>query len=822
MQFVKRGRLWARVLLAIALLGVVPRLAVAQTPAGAGLIQGVASTAPNSTPLPGVTVTLIAEPGDRDVGVSVTDADGAFQFPGVAVGRYRLHASLPGFDEVVRNGLVVSPDSRLDVALEIPFAVQQRSDAVAAARTDPTTGDSRESVSGHLIDVAPVKGDDFQALLPLLPGVVRGQDGRINMKGGRPTQTGLQLSQAYISDPSTGDAGFDLPIDAVDSVDVMPNPYAAEYGRFSAGVARIETRKGFSTWRTIVNNFIPVPCLKICDGESLGVRAFDPRLLVGGPLVKDRLLLSTSVQAHWQRIRVPGLPRGQNNTGVASVAAFTRLDWRVGDHDVKTTLALFPRNMTAVNINTFTPANAAPSFKQRGYNFEVVDSKRFSPTALLDSAVNFKQFNVRVDGTGDQPSAITPEGTSGTFFNRQERRSHTLQWLETFSTVRHAGGDHLLKVGLDVLRLGFDGTSQSRPVDVRRTDGSLSQRLEYGGPTTQHVETTDAAVFGQDGWRVNDRVLLELGLRLDHNGVIGRNDLSPRVGAVLGLLPDGRGILRGGTGLFYERTPLLAGAFESLDVQTVRRFAPDGSQTSTTRDVNTTTSPLLTASGRVWNLDYDHRVSKTLFLRVNHLERRGRHELIVNPTTVGGGSVLELTSAGRSSYRETEATVRYDGEGDREVTVSYVRAHSEGDLNAFDTFFGNFRNPIVRSNSSSITNVDVPNRLVALGVLPFRKWMVAPLVEVRSGFPYSVLDQEQNFVGIRNLGGRFPRFVSVDLSINRVVELRGRHVRIGFKANHILNNFVPRDVQANLGSPAFGTFYNSIVPRVGLTFEFRP
>lgn len=821
MQFVKRGRLWACVSLAIALLGLSPVPAVAQTPTS-GLIQGIASTTPNPAPLPGVTVTLIAEPGDREVGVAITDADGVFRFLDVAAGRYRLHASLPGFDEVVRNGLVVSLGSHLDVTLEIPLGLQERAEAVAAAGQDQTTADAQASVAGHLIDVAPVKGDDFQALLPLLPGVVRGQDGRINMKGGRPTQTGLQLSQAYISDPSTGDAGFDLPIDAVDSVDVMPNPYAAEYGRFSAGVAKIETRKGFSTWRTIFNNFIPVPCLKICDGQSLGIRAFDPRLLIGGPLVKDKVLLSTSVQAHWQRIRVPGLPDDQNDTGVASVAAFTRLDWRLGDHDLKTTLALFPRNMTAVNINTFVPADAAPTYKQRGYNLEIVDSKRFSATALLDSAVNFKQFNVRVDGVGNQPYTLTPEGTTGTFFNRQDRRSHTWQWLETLSAVRHAAGDHVLKMGFDVLRVGFDGTSVSRPVDVRRSDGTLSQRLEYDGATSQHVDTTDASVFGQDAWRVNDRILFDLGLRLDHNGVIGRNDLSPRVGAVVGLLPDGRGVLRGGTGLFYERTPLLAGAFESLDVQTVRRFAPDGTQVSVTRYPNVVNGPLLTASGRVWNIDYDHRVSKTLFFRINHLERRGQHELVVNPITESDQPVLDLSSAGRSNYRETEATVRYDGEGDRELTISYVHAHSEGDLNAFDAFFGNFRTPIVRPNSSSITNVDVPNRIVALGVLPFRKWMVAPLVEIRSGFPYSILDQDQNFVGVRNLGGRFPRFVSVDLSINREVELKGRHVRIGFKANHVLNNFVPRDVQATLGSPAFGTFYNSIIPRVGLTFEFRP
>ena len=820
MQFVKRGRLCGR-LLALALVGAASSLAAAQTPAAFGAIQGVASTSPNTAPLPGVTVTLVAEPDERRIGVVVTDADGTFRFENLAAGRYRLAASLPGFDEVVRGGLVVSSGTSLDVELDVPFTLQQRSDVVGVAQTVAPTAGAQESVAGRLIDIAPVKGDDFQALLPLLPGVVRGQDGRINMKGGRPTQTGLQLSQAYVSDPSTGDAGFDLPVDAVESVDVMPNPYAAEYGRFSSGVAKIETRKGFPEWRTIANNFIPVPCFRICDGQSLGIRAFDPRLLIGGPLIKDRLLLSMSLQAHWQRIRVPSLPDGKNDTGVASLVSFSRLDWRVRDHDVKATLAFFPRSMTAVNLNTFNPVEATPTFKQRGFNIEVADSKRFSPTALLDTTVNVRQFDVHVDGDGSRVYTITPDGTSGTFFNRQDRRSHTLQWIESFSTVRRGAGDHLLKVGADILRLGFDGESESRPVEIRRSDGSLSQRLEYDGLTTQRVVTTDVALFGQDAWRMNDRLLVELGTRFDRNGVIGRNNVSPRVGAVIGVLADGRGILRGGTGLFYERTPLLAGAFTSLDVQTVTRFAPDGSARDAVRYVNTVTSPLRTASGRVWNVDYDHRLTKTLALRLNHLERRGRHELVVNPTLLSGQSLLDLTSSGGSRYRETEATLRYRGDGQRELTVSYVHSRSAADLNAFDAYFGNFRNPVIRANAASVTNVDVPNRLVALGVLPIEKWMIAPLVEVRSGFPYSIVDEDQNFVGVRNRA-RFPRFVSLDLSINREIELKGRRVRIGFKANHVLNNFVPRDVQANVGSPAFGTFYNSIVPRVGLTFEFSP
>ena len=43
------------------------------------------------------------------------------------------------------------------------------------------------------------------------------------------------------------------------------------------------------------------------------------------------------------------------------------------------------------------------------------------------------------------------------------------------------------------------------------------------------------------------------------------------------LLPEGRGILRGGFGKFAERTPLTVGAFTQYDVQTVSRFAADGS-----------------------------------------------------------------------------------------------------------------------------------------------------------------------------------------------------------------------------------------------------
>ena len=56
-------------------------------------------------------------------------------------------------------------------------------------------------LAGSVLDIAPLEGDDFQSLLPLLPGVVRGPDGRLRAKGGQATQGALQISSTSLIDP---------------------------------------------------------------------------------------------------------------------------------------------------------------------------------------------------------------------------------------------------------------------------------------------------------------------------------------------------------------------------------------------------------------------------------------------------------------------------------------------------------------------------------------------------------------------------------------------------------------------------------------------
>ena len=80
-----------------------------------------------------------------------------------------------------------------------------------------------------------------------------------------------------------------------------------------------------------------------------------------------------------------------------------------------------------------------------------------------------------------------------------------------------------------------------------------------------------------------------------------------------------------------------------------------------------------------------------MLVKANYLQRNGSHEYIVQPDPIAGE--FSLQSAGRSRYREVELTARYLGGERRDLTVSYVRSHGTADLNNYDQFYGNLRNP---------------------------------------------------------------------------------------------------------------------------------
>lgn len=789
-----------------------------------GVIFGATTTLDGAVVLPGVTVELVDPAGER-VGLAVSDGQGRFSMGGVSPGRWTLQASLTGFATVTRAQIEIEGGDRIEINVDLPVGLEEQVDVTASpAGADPLlipdTATTVDRLSGRLADQAPVRGESFEALLPLLPGVVRAPDGRLNVKGGQETQTGLLVNSVNASDPATGEFGMTLPVDAIDNVTLLPNPYSAEYGRFTAGVSQVETRRGSGQWGGTVNNFIPK--FRWRGNQIRGIERFTPRVAFNGPLVKDRVFLAQSLRYRLVKTKVAARPEIENDSRLESFDSFTQVDATLTPrHNLTATVSVFPRDIERINVDTFNPPEVTPNFSQRGFNVAVSERAILSNSALLESTAAVKTYDVSIDGQGGRAMVFQPDINTGNFFNAQNRDTWTVQVSEVL-TMQGRGrlGDHVFKVGGDVFHASLSGTSTSRPVEIRRADGSLSQRVTYQTKGPQAVSSTNLAVFAHDRWRPIDGWLLEFGGRVDRDGVLERYNVSPRVGFAIDVGPRRRGALRGGVGLFYDQTPLNVKAFESYETPTITRFAEDG---STPLGPPVSFSHALTATrtprSLTWNVEYDHRLNDHVIFRINHLRRSGDREYLLDPIQTADNAILRVDSRGRSRYWELELTSRVV-KGPHEMHLTYVRSRATADLNSFDEFFGNFRNPIVRPNDFSLTATDTPHRFLFRGSFLVKEWRVSPVVEWRQGFPYSVVDEDQRYLGVRNRGGRFPKFFTLDLDVQRRVRIFGLNPRVGLRVFHLFNNSLPRDVQRNIDSLSFRQFSNPIERTFGLTVQF--
>ena len=104
--------------------------------------------------------------------------------------------------------------------------------------------------------------------------------------------------------------------------------------------------------------------------------------------------------------------------------------------------------------------------------------------------------------------------------------------------------------------------------------------------------------------------------------------------------------------------------------------------------------------------------------------------------------------------------------------------------------------------------------------MPTTRWLLLGTLDWRSGLPYSIVNEALEFVGSRN-AQRFPTYHRLDVAFERRVAIARWQPWLGLRAVNALDSFLPADVQANIGSPAFGSFYNSEFRefRIHLRFE---
>jgi Carboxypeptidase regulatory-like domain len=804
------------------------------SPGGTALAQGgsirgkiVADIPDQRKPLPGVVVTLSGDRlGDKNL-QSISDAEGQFDFQGLIAGEYVVTVEFSGFKKYEQKlSVQIEASVEHDILLQpVPLteSVTVTEDRTDAPRTESTTP---SVITQQALRDAPLIDQKFQDALPLLPGVLRGPDGSLNIKGTRPSQSGILVSSLNVTDPVTGAPAIELPLEAVETVQVHSNPYSPEFGKFTGAVTTIETRSGSNELRYLMTGVLPRPRWR--DGKIFGIGAATPRIAVGGPIKKDKLFFFQSVEYRFVRTNVPSLEaleERQRDIQRESFDSFSRIDYVVNDNNRLTgSFSIFPQKFDYFNLNTFNPSDTTANFHQRGWFLAVNEQATFKSGALLQSSFSSKQFDGDIFGNSGEPYRITPERNFGGWFNRQHRESRRYELLEIFHFAPWSrSGSHSFKTGLNLSHTSFTGTDRSNPLSILRANGTRDQLLEFVGSGILDRQQHEFSAFVQDKWIVNTQLVFDLGLRYDRDGIGKNNNLAPRVGFVFAPTHSDRTLIRGGVGLFYDKIPLNVGSFEQYQSLLVTRFANDG---VTPIDgprllLNTAPQDLENPYSLAWNLQIDRQLAERLMLRLGYEERSTRRDFLIEPVD---GALL-LQNNGRSRYREFQAVARFRFQEGRNIFLSYVRSQARGNLNDFNTYFGNLKHAVIRPDEYGKLPFDAPNRLLFWGDFGLPYDVVAtPVVDWRSGFPFSILNEEQDFVGPRNEGGRFPKLLTFDLLVTKglTIRFRGKHYkgRAGFTIFNITNHWNPRDVQNNIAAQQFGTFYNSPDRSVRLKFEF--
>ncbi len=817
------------------------------TPAGvlseAGTIKGTvtASAGGRSTVVADANLKLASKAAPDQPYTTVSNDAGEFVFRNLPVGVYVLTIDAVGLSSASReikldSGAILTLDIDLNVTIGETVTVRVEEGLLSTSETSTVN-----VIRSETLNTEPFRNDNFQSSIALTPGVVRDAGGNDHLKGTRAGQSGYKVNGVDVTDPVSGKSAFEIPLEAAATVQVEENPYSSEFGQFTGGVTNLQTKSGGDKFKISAARFFPT----FRNIISTKVDSFRPRLTFSGPLVQKRLFYLQSFEYRLRNDVVPSLAKPGNNTTTEAFNAFSQLDWTINkSNTLRFNFAIFPSKIRNLALDTFNPPDTSPNYKQRGILVSVSEQSVFKDASFLSSEVSYKTFDVDVFAKSNQPFTITPEVNRGGYFADTRRKTSRIQWREVYYLRPiNFGGAHSIKTGFELFNSRVRGVLNYSPIFIRRLDNTLAQRTDFQGGLPLRYSYQETAAFVQDRWTISSSVTLDYGFRFDRDGMTGRNNLSPRFSVLYSPAKNGRTIIRGGVGVFYDRTSGVGGTTEQEISDGVSNILPNFMQIPARRVTNFAANgttivdgprlfepliagPLRTPQSLRWSIQMDQGITKELTVRFGYLSRTVKNDLLFEPLvgSINTRAIL-LSSRGRSRYDEFQFVTSYNKPGFGQWNASYVLSRARGDLNTVDAIYSDTPALVLRPNEYAALPFDARHRLLVYGQLDFpHDIRVAPLLELRSGFPFSKFDASLNFVGGRNQAGPFSTYMSLDLQVTKGFKLPffdKKKARIGVALFNLTNHFNPRDVQSNLTSPNFGLFYNSLGVSVKAKFDLE-
>ena len=512
---------------------------LAQSSGGAGTIEGVV-TDPTGAVIAAATLEIQnAVTGFKRQ--TATDDTGTFRFTNIPPNPYHLHVFAPGFKEVHQD---VTVRSSVPVNLKIPLEIKPvnievnvEEAAVVVENVPSAHTDVDQSLISKLLVSSP--GSALSDVVALsAPGVAADSNGFFHPLGDH-AQTSFSIDNQPISDQQSKAFSTQIPVNAIQSMEVMTGAVPAEYGDKTSLVINTLTRSGLNL-RQPTGSFL-------AQYGTFGSTNLQGDLALGN--TKAGNFTAFNFERSGRFLDAPEFTV-LHDEGTAT-NLFDRVDFSPSSKDTVHLNLFLARNRFDLP-NTFDQQALGQDQGQlvRTLNIAPGFVHTFSANTLLTVNPYY-----RLDQVWYYPSA-NPFSDETQTISQQRRLTNT--GIRT--DLSHVKGTHNLKFGAQFyhtfltenFQFGITDPAFNDPTSDSFIPGLLPYDLTRGGSLFTfhgHTDVKQEAFYAQDSISLHD-LTVSLGLRFDnYNGIVAGHAAQPRVGLSYHLKPSNT-VLRGS----YTRT----------------------------------------------------------------------------------------------------------------------------------------------------------------------------------------------------------------------------------------------------------------------------
>jgi outer membrane receptor protein involved in Fe transport len=772
----------------------------------------------NGAPVASAKVYLYAE-GDRQVAVRETDFAGRVAITGVAPGLYQLRVEKQRFYSAKLERVELGKAENLEITLAHEQEIRESVDVSSAAPTiDHARTAAVDEIGAREIMTLPYpRKRDFRNMVAYLPRAHQDTNGQLHINGSASYQTFYALDGFNISHPASGLLDLRVSPDALRKIEIQSSRYSAEYGKASGGILNLTTGMGDDRFRVAATDF--APSAQFTRGINLD--SWTPRVAISGPFRKGRAWYYSAVDADVSLDIRTDLPEGADRNQ----------SWRLGEL-AKAQVNLSPTHLVNFGflMNQFqtessglsgsTPQGTAPELKQGVYLLTLKD-QIFRPNGLsVETGLAASRFTSDILPKGDLPFQLVPGTARGSFFKRSEVGSSRIQGLVNVTlSPSEWRGRHEMKLGADVNHIGYERLLDRSPIQILRSDDTLSREITFQGVTEARRNNLEIGVYAQDRWAISNRLLVEAGMRLDRDSIVKRVLAAPRLSGSALLTKDGETRLAMGMGIFYDSSnldfvtrPLEGRRFEQF-------FGRNGVMLLANRSVETgfilNEERLEAPRSFGWSMEFERKLPADIYFRAEWIGRRGGNgyafELQEGTQPSQFMTILELTNARNDRYDALSLTARREFRENYQIFASYTRSSARAD----SILDFSLDSPIFSPQQGGPLDWDAPHRFISWGWAPLpllKKIDLAYSVEWRSGYPFSAITQDRMLFGEPN-SNRFPAYFSLNVHAERRFQLLNFNLALRAGFNNITDRENPTGVDNNINSSQFLNF-NGLQKRV--------